>query len=97
VQIELALAREDVTQGSPVDQVAAVEERYAREILEAARDEVKVIADFAHARVGVKAGDDRVGERPQALVAWAAGRCIWDAGSTLAGHALRPLARRRRS
>ncbi len=63
VQIELALSGKDVTDRPPVNEIAAMKNRDARKVLEAARDQVKVGSDPAHARVRVESGDDGVRER----------------------------------
>ncbi len=60
LQGQLALARQDVAQLSPVHQVAAREDRHAGEELEAARHEVEVVPHAHDARVGVEARDHRV-------------------------------------
>ena len=66
---QLALPRQHVAQRLPVDEVAAREEWHPREELEAAVDEVEVLAHPHDTRVGVEARNDRVavGRDPLAL------------------------------
>ena len=68
-EVELAAPRERVTDLAPSDQVAAVEDRHAREVLEAAAGEVEVAADPADRRIGMHPGQDRVVEQAQPLTA----------------------------
>ncbi|GAA3783105.1 hypothetical protein GCM10022403_017050 [Streptomyces coacervatus] len=56
--------RPDVADLPPVHEVTAVEDRDAGEVLEAGADQVVVLADPAHARVGMEAADDGVSVRP---------------------------------
>lgn len=62
VEREAQLARpvQGVADLRPVQQIAAVEDRHPREVLETGAGEVVVVADAADRRVGVKPGDDRV-------------------------------------
>jgi hypothetical protein len=59
-QGKLAGAGEAVTNLLPVNQIAAVEDRHAREILERTGDEVIILFDAADARIRVKTGNDGV-------------------------------------
>jgi hypothetical protein len=61
-QVELALARERVADRSPIDEVAAMEDRHAGEVLEAAARKVEVAADPTDRGVGVHARQDGVRE-----------------------------------
>ena len=60
---ELTRPREDMPDLASVHEVAAVEERHAREILERAGHEEVVVPDAADARVRVEAGNDRIRKR----------------------------------
>src|SRR5699024_1425320 len=57
---KLAVARQHVADLLPVQQIAAVPQRHAREKLERAVDQIIILADAADARVGIEARDDRV-------------------------------------
>jgi hypothetical protein len=59
-EVKLRFAREAITYLFPVYQVLAVEDRYAREILERAIDKVEVLSVCTHTWVGMKAGKHRV-------------------------------------
>ena len=55
-EVKLRLAREAIAYLFPVYQVLAVEDRYAREILERAVNKVEILAVRTHAWIGMKAG-----------------------------------------
>ena len=62
-QGQLARPVQRVANLVPVHQVPAVKDRHAREVLETGAREVVILADAAHARIGMEARDHRVGER----------------------------------
>ena len=53
-------ARQAVSDLFPVDEVFAVEQRYAREILETTVDQIKVISCAADTRVGMETGNNGI-------------------------------------
>src|SRR5204863_9728589 len=57
-EVELTPARERVPELPPVDEVAAMEQRDAGEILETAARQVEIASDPAHARVGMEPRQD---------------------------------------
>ena len=63
VQVELRGPRQHVPDRAPAHQVAALEDRHAREVREARRHEVVVVADAADARIRMEAGQHRVAVR----------------------------------
>ena len=62
VEIELASAREHVADLAPVDEVAAVKDGNAGEVLEAAVHQIEVVAHPANAGIGMEAGQDGIVE-----------------------------------
>ena len=59
-EVELLGPIDRVADLRPADQVAAAKHRDAGEIAESRRDEIEVLADAGHARVGIKALQDRI-------------------------------------
>ena len=60
VQIELGRSVEHVADLRPRHEILAVEDRDPWEVREARDDEVVVVADAHHARIGIEAGKDRI-------------------------------------
>ena len=60
IELELRRTIEDVPQLRPVDEILALKDRQSGEVREARRDEVVVLADANHARIGVESGENRI-------------------------------------
>ena len=60
VVVELRGPVDDMAELGPVHQVAAVKDRDAGEIGEGGVDQVIVVADAAHAGIGIESGEDRI-------------------------------------
>lgn len=67
-----------MTERAPVDEVAAVEEGDAGEILEGGSDEVIVVAGAADGRIGSETGEDGVAESARCCIS--VGCTVFDLG-----------------
>ena len=59
-QLHLRGAGQHMTNLTPVDQVVALKQRHAWEILKGRGDQIILPVGLANAGVGIKAGDDRI-------------------------------------